>query len=378
MMADNFDPFKILAGKKKLLSEAWADFRKRRDGETESEKAGLTEAKQRYDLALQEFKQASLDYFPLSAEDRISSPPVARAAYSDRMAWLMANMANMAYIRYEYGFEPDEAQRLARQEAGIAQLEFCLQSGQYSQKEDEYEKHSDTSLCFELVKIFDSSQTGSTDTQAFLAKSEAIAVLAFRGTEPDHLADILTDLKAVLHSTRDGDVHLGFQEAYAEVREEIHAALPAIGSLPLYITGHSLGAALATVATQDLDQEKTIRDRVAACYTFGSPRVGDGKYESKIKVPFYRLAHGTDIVTLVPAFFWKYVHVGDPRYLSPAEKGRLLYRGIPVGRRTWDAIVQMLSALSKGQNPLSVWVTAHSMVHYIDKLKKVAIARNTF
>ena len=373
-------PEQVIEREKKQLAETWAAFKQARDGESESERAGYAAAKERYELALEEYKQSRRDYLPLSPAEGIKAPPVARAAYSDRMAWLMANMANMAYIHFDSGYEPDEEERIARQKREIERLKFCLQSGQYGRHKQD-DKQPDAGLSFELVKIFDTSEghrqgTKKTDTQAFLAKSSTFAVLSFRGTELTRWPDIWTDLQAVLRKTRFGEVHTGFREAYEEVKAEIHEWLPKIGDLPLYITGHSMGAALATVATQDLDQDPNYRDQVAACYTFGSPRVGDGVYEGKIKVPFYRMVHATDLVTLVPLFFWTYVHVGDPRYLSRADKGRMLYRGMPVGLRTWEAILEMLNALVHLHNPLNVWVNAHGMTHYIEKLKKIASARN--
>ena len=376
-MADDFDPFQILAVKQKALDESWTEYRQKRDGENASERAGLEDAKERYEAAQEDYRQTRLNYFPFSAAQRISTPPIARAVYSDRMAWMMANMANLAYIRYDYGYEPDEQARSERQKNGLAQLIFSLRSGQYDQTENRDTSSADLSQTFELVHIFDTSENGCTDTQAFLAKSANFAVLAFRGTEPDHLRDILTDLDAVLHSTRDGEVHLGFMDAYLEVKAEIHAILPEIGDLPLYITGHSLGAGLATIAAQDLDQDKRFRDQLAACYTFGSPRVADGKYEGKIKIPFYRMAYFADIVTLVPFFFWKYVHVGDPRYISPASKGRLIYRGMPAGVRIWEIITAMITALISRQNPLAIWVNSHKMENYIEHLKIIAVANNS-
>ena len=375
-MDDHFDPFQILASKQKELGETWAEYRQRRDGEITGEKIDLDDARARYEAALEEFQQTRLNYFPFSAARTISSPPIARAVYSDRMAWLMANMANLAYIRYDYGYEPDEQARSQRQANGIEQLNFCLQSGRYDQTKDKDKPAIDPCLTFDLVRIFDTSETGSTDTQAFLAKTTNFAVLAFRGTEPDQIRDILIDLKAVLHSTRNGEVHLGFMDAYLEVKAEIHAVLPEIGNLPLYITGHSMGAGLATIAAQDLDQDKRFRDQLAACYTFASPRVGDGKYEGKIKIPFYRMAYFADIVTLLPFFFWIYVHTGDPRYLSPATKGRMIYRGMPVGVRTWEILTSMLKSLISGQNPLSIWVDSHAIQKYIEHLKMIALANN--
>merc|ERR1719224_151474 len=77
----------------------------------------------------------------------------------------------------------------------------------------------------------------------------------------------------------DGDstlkVHKGFQEAYRAVRPQVRAAIASLRQshpdLPLYITGHSLGGAIAQHAALDLAVELNEDPHV---YTYGSPRVG--------------------------------------------------------------------------------------------------------
>ena len=55
-------------------------------------------------------------------------------------------------------------------------------------------------------------------------------------------------------------------------------------TLGFYITGHSLGGALAQIASAALS-----RDNLAACYTFGSPRVGTAGFDEQVKCPHYRV-----------------------------------------------------------------------------------------
>jgi len=302
----------------------------------EIEKDEFERAKEKYLNAVRELK-------PLSVLDTLPSPPINRAAYSDRMAWIMAYMAKLAYIKFE------------ENDLELKRLEYSLQSG-----------------WFNLIKTFNKN-----GTQAFLAKNDEFSVLSFRGTQPDRWEDIRTDIKVLKERTIDGKVHAGFKEAYDDLRDEILEEFRAnLGEMPLYITGHSLGAALATVATQELGEE--FNDQIAACYTFGSPRVGDGKYEKSIKAPFYRIVNTTDIVTLVPYFFGTFVHVGDPRYLSRRKVDGVyqLYRGIPFLRRTVESIIETLWALIRLTNPISPWIKAHDMTIYIEKLENYAKSRN--
>ena len=300
--------------------------------------------KVKYELAKDEYRKAIRTLKPLAEFNDFPAPPVNRAAYSDRMAWTLATMAKLAYIPFEDG------------ELGMEQLEYSLQSG-----------------WFNLMKTFNKK-----GTQAFLAKNDQFAVLSFRGTQPTKWEDVRTDLRALKQKTIEGKVHKGFKEAFDDVRDEIFDIVgKSIGKdLPLYITGHSLGAALATVATQELEEE--FDDLIAACYTYGSPRVGDGKYEKSIKAPFYRIVNTTDIVTLVPLFLGTFVHVGDARYLSRRKVDNVyrIYRGIPILRRTFESIIEMLIPLFRLKNPLWPWVAAHGIDFYIEKLENYAKSRN--
>lgn len=299
---------------------------------------------QEFNLAAERYRQALKQLKPLSALESLPTPPIHRAAYSDRMAWILAHMAKLAYIKFE------------ESKLEVERLEYCLASG-----------------WFNLIKTFNKN-----GTQAFLAKNDEFAVLAFRGTQPDKWEDIRTDIRIIKLKTVDGRVHIGFKQAFDDVKDEIVAELRKhLGDMPLYITGHSLGAALATVAVQEIEEE--FHDQVAACYTFGSPRVGDGKYERAIKVPFYRIVNTTDIVTLIPFFLGSFVHVGDTRYLSRRKINDVfvLYRGIPAFTRFFESILETLLALVKLSNPIGPWIKAHDMEIYIDKLERYARSRNT-
>jgi hypothetical protein len=168
-----------------------------------------------------------------------------------------------------------------------------------------------------LVSVFNRD-----DTQAFLAvRDEQFAVLAFRGTA--NLQDWRINLDAIrvpLPGVPGVTVHRGFLDAFECCRAEIGAAVDANvpSTLGLYITGHSLGGALAQIASAVLE-----RDNLAACYTFGSPRVGTVGFDLQVKCPHYRVVNNWDLVPGVPwPLFRGYSHTGDPRLLTPATRGR--------------------------------------------------------
>ena len=144
----------------------------------------------------------------------------------------------------------------------------------------------------------------ATDTQGYVAVRRSqdgpgMAVLAFRGTQ--QVKDWMTNLDAATTQVCSsggevlGNVHLGFHEAFLSVYAQIGPLLDGDEDLPLFITGHSLGGALATLATWYLKG-----DSLAACYTFGAPRVGDTGLMDRFRTPIYRLVNGVDPVPFVP------------------------------------------------------------------------------
>ena len=209
------------------------------------------------------------------------NPPIMRAAYSDRTAWLMAVMSNFAYIKFEEGAERRGELQGKLKEAG-----------------------------FVLINTFD-HQNG---TQAFLSKQDdgKLLVLAFRGTEKEDPRDIVTDLDAKFYKDDKGvKIHNGFYRAFQGVKDLIGNDLKDYGDHSLYITGHSLGGALALIATKMFNS-----DNLAACYTFGSPKVGNEEFDDDIKPPIYRIVNAYDLVPASPPTYL----FDDPRsllYYSP-------------------------------------------------------------
>lgn len=178
-------------------------------------------------------------------------------------------------------------------------------------------------------------------TQAFYARHSELpmAVFSFRGTEPDALEDIKADLKAwdVDLSAQEGghwneqwgQVHAGFYEAFASLLPQFDQQLEALEGSDdaIWVTGHSLGGALATLMTAYiLEQKERGRDlELAGAYTFGSPRVGNYAFQSrfttlaeKYGVRVGRVRNHKDIVTAVPTgIVNSWYHVGDRIYMTP-------------------------------------------------------------
>ena len=338
------------------------------------------------------------------------SLPSHRQAYSDRTAWLMACLSELAYIRFNpllpHGKHVDWFRTKALEILGTdkkSSLDSLIDMFVYDHNEEKKQLEKElTNLNIELVKTFDNN-----GTQAILiSSSKKFIALAFRGTEKTEMKDIKADANAATTLCESGGkIHSGFNAAFDEVVLDIQKALnePDFSDLSLFITGHSLGGALATIATKKLSH----KGRIAACYTFGSPRVGNDEWIETIKDPIYRVVNAADCVTMLPPAgsfiratawllrmvakvqiplftplcetgaqklslkFGGYLHCGDMRYLTNCPKGNYAH-------------VKLLPAVSffyrmktfKNKAFLKKFLADHSMSIYRKKLMVIATRRN--
>jgi hypothetical protein len=147
---------------------------------------------------------------------------------------------------------------------------------------------------------------GAKSTEAYAVSMADAIVLAFRGTQVNDfwasVLDFAADVAFLPVPDSHGHlVHAGFLKAIDEVWSDVEAYLLAEQARrprPLWITGHSLGAALATIAGNRCGGDQ--RFRLQGLYTFGSPRVGDPAFGRRIRVPVFRFRNDADIVPHLP------------------------------------------------------------------------------
>lgn len=350
-------------------------------------------------------------------------PPVKRAAYSDRTAWLMAILAEIAYLRLDEDAD-NSILALAEELANITnQDEIADRLRKLSAFLDTQSGETDTDnqVLRQALATGDFTLKGvlydaATDTQGYVAVRRSddglgMAVVAFRGTQ--QVKDWLTNLNAEktdIHSTDPantlllGRVHRGFNAAFLSVRQQMTDLLADEKDMPVYITGHSLGGALATLATW-----YTNGNDLAACYTFGAPRVGDDRLAERFRTPIYRLVNGIDPVPMVPpsgitidilktvfrfaaTFFtplnWVvrqlvrvqgYRHYGPQRYLSIAKQADdgtfpklRLEHGVSTLERFWRQVMRILAGDFTRGVRLDKY---HNMALYRMKLRDIANKR---
>ena len=167
-------------------------------------------------------------------------------------------------------------------------------------------------------------------TQCYVAWNDTFALVAFRGTEPDALRDILADARLRLRPWRHvdggevdgGKVHEGFQDALQAVWLQLVDALKKLNDRRVWFTGHSLGAALATLAGDRFFLERARHgfQEPGGMYTFGSPLVGDRAFvdgfNGRHRNRSFRFVNDRDSVTTAPPQQFGYRHVNDRRFVG--------------------------------------------------------------
>lgn len=211
---------------------------------------------------------------------------------------------------------------------------------------------------------------GDHTTQAFVftdkAEDASVVVVSFRGTEPFNMRDWSTDVNlSWLGMGELGHVHVGFLKAlglqeedgkdatrafpkaapnavpgkplaYYALREEVQKQLQKHPNANVVVTGHSLGAALATIfpALLAFHGERGVLDRLLSVVTYGQPRVGDkvfaGYVRANVPVEPLRVVYRYDVVPRVPFDappVADFAHGGTCVYFDGWYKGREIAKG---------------------------------------------------
>ncbi|HIJ85827.1 MAG: lipase class 3 [Magnetococcales bacterium] len=189
-------------------------------------------------------------------------------------------------------------------------------------EKDEKKIETAATLLGYKAKSFSIEKESIYDTECTVFYNDSCVIVAFRGTEPGSLKDWLTDAQITFASYLNVHVHHGFSHALSLIFEDVLKFLDSLRMDPhprtYWFTGHSLGAALATLMATRLCLEK--KWPVNGVYTYGSPRVGDGDfarmYNSHLLQVTFRHVNNNDVVTRVPSRVFSYDHVGQLRYFD--------------------------------------------------------------
>lgn len=188
------------------------------------------------------------------------------------------------------------------------------------------------------AKAFYSHETGM---QAFVGKAaDGYIVVSFRGSS--NILNWIQNLNVPeitpYPKCKDCQVHKGFYDAWNSVREgvvkEVVALYRQSHQAQIFITGHSLGAAVAAHCAAELGaSSQSLGLPIAGVYTYGQPRVGNSAFAN-----FYgrgtrvswRLTHWRDPVPQLPVNLpplFKFKHIATEVFYNEASSQHIVCDG---------------------------------------------------
>lgn len=127
-----------------------------------------------------------------------------------------------------------------------------------------------------------------------------VAVVAFRGSEKE-AGDWWTNLSRSPLTLSAGEVHSGFWNGYQSMKSQIELALDRANARQVWVTGHSLGGALAVCCAYDLDLSE---QPIAGVITFGQPMVARESLaddiDDRLLGRYARFVNRNDVVARIP------------------------------------------------------------------------------
>ncbi|MGB5593547.1 MAG: lipase family protein [Crocosphaera sp.] len=211
-------------------------------------------------------------------------------------AYICANISQLCYLssvnakRMDIGYE--EAVRSTLKNWGCSQ--------QDAQK----------TFFIESDKITNEDGTFVSGTEGLIIFHDKTVIIGFRGSEkkPDDWGANFK-IRARPFDFGEGKVHRGFVSAFKAIvpysGPNVSKFEDVINNIKnaqsIWLTGHSLGGALAIVAANYLVHKKI---NVSGVYSFGAPRVGNGTYRNyvneKLTYKYWRFMYENDIVPDLP------------------------------------------------------------------------------
>lgn len=245
----------------------------------------------------------------------------------------------------------------------------------------------------EFMPIVASSMIG------YVITGEDVTVVAFRGTDFNELPDWIANLKTYSTDTPHGPIHDGFFHSYLSLKPQITKLLATRGHKHLWITGHSLGGALALVCSYDLIESEKLQ--VDGVITFGQPMIAREQLarhlDTNLLGRYARFVNEADMVPRIPpghtacgSLVWftgggikrskpmrAKIAMAAPRDLSDKSEDEIR----PLSEKEFEQLQTQLKAAGAGEERLPnermaikaaalPFVDDHSMDLYLDKIRR--------
>jgi triacylglycerol lipase len=164
---------------------------------------------------------------------------------------------------------------------------------------------------------------------AYVCSGEGVTVVAFRGTDDRTDWGVNLDFIARV-DTSHGRVHSGFRGAFSSMKAEVFRLVRDAKPKRLWVTGHSLGGALAAVCAMDLLEEKDIE--IHGVMTFGQPMIADKELanylDDKLRGRFVHFVNQGDYIPKLPPVL-HYRHFGRLVFFTPEGIDPTRVKGTP-------------------------------------------------
>ena len=251
------------------------------------------------------------------------------------------------FLRHGRAFDLDKARTLVSMQEHVQWVSGDEATARRELAANQFTLHGDGFIDTEASGELSRLTTGR--LRAYVAHRGSDLVIVFRGSGGSNgwqtAGNAITDLaivkrtvdfikdSALLNRTdddrRNARVHSGFSKAYERLRPQIVSALEANSGKNVYVFGHSLGGAMATLCAVDIAINHQQHARSLTHIVSGSPRVGNGTFRSLFEsaVPNnLRMSVGRDPVPRIP--------VGVPARLERFEARHYRHVGrlLPIGR----------------------------------------------
>ena len=185
-------------------------------------------------------------------------------------------------------------------------------------------------------------------------------IISCRGTQPGEMNDVMADLEVFKSDSVTGTkIHQGFKEEVDKIYDVVEGRVKRLAGHKIWVTGHSLGGAMATILAQRL--EFAGGHDVDTLYTYGSPRAGGPRFRAWCEkhLNHQRFVNNNDVVPCIPTFFrWR--HSGKCHYIKST--GEVTNLGRWSSERIRDKGWSLIKTMFKGRFDL---ISDHNINDYI-------------
>ncbi|MFO0917785.1 MAG: lipase family protein [Planctomycetaceae bacterium] len=253
-------------------------------------------------------------------------------------------------------------------------------------------EHRFRTLGFQRIRPFQANTLSG-----YVVSAGDVAVIGFRGTYD--ASEWLVNLGSLSYYTPEGDVHEGYYRAYRSLKPQVLKLLAESRPRKIWITGHSLGGALALICAYDLMAEEKLKPY--GLMTFGQPMVVDrflaAHLDRQLLGRYVHFVNEEDIVPRLPPGF---AHCGSLVWFTQGEirrsppKLRTPPRGParvqsnhqdvlePLSDQEFAALQQQLESAKGDSNSVvrtsatsrqaPLWIRDHSMTLYLEKIERIS------